>query len=113
MLSAVDVYLRCQKYLPKSSKNEKNTLRKKAKHFKVKNDILYYISSKDVSGKPLYRQVLTSKEKQQTVIQQCHVINGTDGHFGVKKTISAVQTRFYWKGLVEDVKKFIKVCDPT
>ena len=46
------------------------------------------------------------------MIEQCHMINGADGHFGVKKTTSTIQANFYWKGLTDDVKKFVKMCHP-
>ena len=56
--------------------------------------------------------MITSRVRQQKIIQQCHTVNGVDGHFGVKKTLSAVQARFYWKGVADDVASFVKVCDP-
>ena len=61
---------------------------KEQSSFELRDNILYYVHSKDISGKKVYRQVILSKkkkEKQRKVIKQCHMINGTDGHFGVKK----------------------------
>ena len=40
------------------------------------------------------------------------MVNGVDGHFGIKKTMSAVKARFYWKSMVKDVTNFVKYCDP-
>ena len=77
----------------------------------VKNT-LYYVQSSKVTGEPNLRQVVTSKEQQKKIIQQCHVANGVDGHFGIRKTLSAVQGQFYWKGMVDDVTSYVKVCDP-
>ena len=75
-------------------------------------DSLYYVQSSKVKEEPILRKVVTSKEDQQKIIRQCHVVNGVDGHFGVKKTLSAVQGRFYWKGIAADVNSFVKCCDP-
>jgi len=32
-------------------------------------------------------------------------------HFGRDKTLSKVSERYYWMGMVEDVKEFCKTCD--
>lgn len=32
------------------------------------------------------------------------------GHFGVKRTLEKIRRRFFWKGMREDVKKYIKEC---
>ena len=33
------------------------------------------------------------------------------GHFGRDKTLSKIAERFYWRGMVDDVKEFCKTCD--
>jgi hypothetical protein len=33
------------------------------------------------------------------------------GHMGVKRTLELMQRKFYWKGMVEDIRGFIRSCD--
>ena len=105
-------YIQQKTYPQDSSKVAKNAIRRRAKQFRVVKNTLYYVQSSKVTGEPNLRQVVTSKEQQKKIIQQCHVVNGVDGHFGIRKTLSTVQGRFYWKGMVDDVTSYVKVCDP-
>jgi hypothetical protein len=36
-------------------------------------------------------------------------LNGS--HHGVDKTISNINDRYYWKGIVKDVREYVKKCD--
>ena len=111
-IDAVKNYIQQKTYPQDSSKAAKNAIRGCAKQFRVVKNTLYYVQSSKVTGEPNLRQVVTSKEQQKKIIQQCHVVNGVDGHFGISKTLSAVQGRFCWKGMVDDVTSYVKVCDP-
>ena len=33
----------------------------------------------------------------------------TSGHMGVKKTINRISARFFWTGIVADVKKMVRI----
>jgi hypothetical protein len=35
----------------------------------------------------------------------------TAGHFGTEKTYEKIKERFYWKGMLQDIKQYIKYCD--
>ena len=107
---AIRRYLTTQDYADGTSKNHKNTIRKTAKKFVIKNDTLYYPTSVD-SINQSSRQVISSAQQKRDIIKQCHMVNGVDGHFGIRKTTSVLQARFYWKGLVKDVEDFVKTCD--
>ena len=50
---------------------------------------------------------MTEKNKQN-VLEGCEL---GGGHFGRDKTLSKIAERFYWRGMVDDVKEFRKTCD--
>jgi hypothetical protein len=37
--------------------------------------------------------------------------NPLSGHFGVKATYDRIKDRYYWKGILRDVKIYVKSCD--
>jgi hypothetical protein len=38
----------------------------------------------------------------------CH---NSSGHQSVNKTINKINERYYWKGIVENTRKFVKQCE--
>ena len=46
-------------------------------------------------------------EGQQKAIFTEFNASSFGGHSGVNKTISAIQKRYWWNGLTEDIKKFV------
>lgn len=52
---------------------------------------------------------MKNKEEQQRILDACHS-EATSGHFGVTKTLNRVRERFYWKGLVADVRELVSYC---
>ena len=57
-----------------------------------------------------FLQVVVVDQKVQ-VLEGCHSSELGGGHFGRDKTLAKVTERFYWLGMVEDVKDFCKSCD--
>ena len=55
-------------------------------------------------------QVVTEGQKPQ-VLESCHASELGGGHFGRDKTLAKISERFYWLGMVEDIKEFCKSCD--
>lgn len=55
-------------------------------------------------------QVVKKSEKIR-IIQCCHDLGLGGGHFGRDKTLAKVSERYYWLGMVEDVKSFCRTCD--
>ncbi|KAL5471089.1 hypothetical protein EMCRGX_G029165 [Ephydatia muelleri] len=93
------------KYPPECSKNEKDCIRRKAKNFIVKEGLLFY---RDKDNKE-YR-VVTESEKHK-VLEGCHSAELGGGHFGRDKTLVKISERFYWLGMVNDVKEYCKTCE--
>ena len=54
--------------------------------------------------------VLRTEEKERILIQY-HSSGHGHCHLGWKKTWNAIASRFYWKGLSNDVKKWVANCD--
>eukprot|EP00731_Ephydatia_muelleri_P018169 Em0011g209a len=90
------------KYPPECSKNEKDCIRRRAKNFIVKEGLFFY---RDQHNKE-YR-VVTKKEKMK-VLDGCHSAELGGGHFGRDKTLLKISERFYWIGMVNDVKEYAK-----
>lgn len=51
-------------------------------------------------------KVVKTKEEQEHVLHACHS-EPTSGHFGVSKTLNRIRERFYWKGMVGDVRELV------
>lgn len=48
---------------------------------------------------------------ESAVLEGCHSDTMGGGHFGRDKTFGKVSKRFYWVGVIEDVKRFCPSCD--
>ena len=51
------------------------------------------------------------QSQKQAVIEGCHSDAFGGGHFGRDKTYFKVTERFYWNGIMEDIKKYCQSCD--
>ena len=69
----------------------------------LRDGVLYQLWE-DVPGKGPNKQLqlVLPKERATEVLAKLHNTN-TAGHFGVKKTLEKVQSRFYWVGQRHDV----------
>ena len=45
------------------------------------------------------------------VLEACHAAELGGGHFGCDKTLAKISERFFWLGMVDDVKEFCRTCD--
>lgn len=75
----------------------------------VESDILYYKPESD-DGKDFTLKLVVPKELQTLVLEQLHN-SVTGGHLGIKKTLSRVQSRYFWYQFRNDVKKWCTKCD--
>ena len=53
-------------------------------------------------------QTALPKKQRLKVMQEFHDNNG---HFGFKKTYAAIQTKYYWPKMFQDISDFVKSCD--
>src|SRR5215213_5578364 len=82
--------------------NEK--IRKQSETFEVKNGKLY---KKKKNGKIL--RVL-KEDETDAILFMAHN-HETGGHFGTDTTYNKIADRYYWKGMYDDTRKYIKCCD--
>ena len=89
-----------------SEKNEKELqdLQKRSKGYEEKLGRLY---QQNKEGRLL--KVLR-KDEIDSVLWMMHN-HPTAGHFGTEKTYEKIKERFYWKGMLQDIKQYIKYCD--
>ena len=49
-----------------------------------------------------------SKEEQTRIVLACHT-DPTSGHLGYRKTLTRVNDRFTWKGVVRDCQELVSI----
>src|SRR5437667_4033914 len=78
--------------------------RKQSETFEVRNGKLY---KKKRNGKIL--RVL-KEDETDAILFMIHN-HETGGHFGIETNYNKIADRYYWKGMYDDTKKYIKCCD--
>jgi len=86
------------------SREKFKRLQRRALEYLVKDDLLYKRSYKQT---PL-RRVLDGEEERKEVISRIHDEIAT--HRGREATYYLIAERYYWSGMYEDVRAFIKTC---
>ncbi|KAM9999378.1 hypothetical protein ACTFIZ_002933 [Dictyostelium cf. discoideum] len=66
------------------------------------------LSSKKSHFKHL--QIVVPKTMTKWVMEIFHDSPLTGGHFGLLKTVAKIKERFYWIGMIKDIKEFIDNC---
>ena len=89
-------------------KGEKCNFRKSSRHFSIVDGHLVFKGT---------RRVIFENERKQAIIHDVHEgLNETvesvamSGHRGRDSTYQKVSQRFYWHGIVDDVKNYIRTC---
>src|SRR2546430_13668244 len=78
--------------------------RKQSETFEIRNGKLY---RKKRNGK--FLRVL--KEDETDAILFMTHNHETGGHFGTETTYNKIADRYYWKGMYDDTRKYVKCCD--
>lgn len=108
-LNFIESFLRHKTY-PEyvEDKGQKRNFRKACKHFSIVDGHLTYNGS---------RRVIFENDRKQSIIHDVHEgINETpeaialSGHRGRESTYQKISKRFYWRGIVDDVRNYIKTC---
>jgi len=79
-------------------------LQKQTETFEVKNGKLY----KKKKDSKIVR--VLQEDETETILYIVHN-HEMGGHFGIDSTYNKIAERYYWKGMYEDTKKYIKFCD--
>nr|AAG37039.1 polyprotein [Dictyostelium discoideum] len=66
------------------------------------------LSSKKSHFKHL--QIVVPKTMTKWIMEIFHDSPLTGGHFGLLKTVAKIKERFYWIGMIKDIKEFIDKC---
>src|SRR5437763_9548431 len=85
-----------------TTNNEKR--QKQSETFEIKNGKLY---KKKKNGKIL--RVL-KEDETDAILFMTHK-HETGGHFRTDTTYNKISDRYYWKGMYDDIKKYVKSCD--
>jgi len=86
-----------------SSDKEKRSFLAKALHYYVKSGKL----SRCSSSYPI--QVIVDLQKRQKIIELTH---DHLGHHGIYSTYKTISIRFWWPGMLQDIKIFVQSCHP-
>ena len=107
-LQDIENYIRNGQYPAHIKKGDKSNFRKSSKHFSIVDGHLTFKGT---------RRVIFENERKQAIIHDVHEgINETvesvamSGHRGRDSTYQKVSERFYWHGMVDDVKNYIRTC---
>ena len=52
------------------------------------------------------RLVVVSEEEKKKVLRECHE-SSTGAHHGISRTLTLVESRYYWNSVTSDVKKWV------
>ncbi len=58
----------------------------------------------------IHSQVVFQSQKNQ-ILEACHDNLAGGGHFGRDKTLAKVSERYYWLGMVQDIKDHCRLCE--
>lgn len=111
-VKSLDRYKHVYRYITKGvyskhlSEQKKRGIRRSANNFSVEGGRLYYVGPK----KEEKREVVIDTDRKRKVFLDCH-FNEIGHHMGQKKTVSRIQSKYYWLGIVKDVVDWIRLCE--
>ena len=107
-----DTYYNLLRYLENGTYNGNLTLeqqrriQQQSKHFVVQNGLLFKINRRKDVVHPL--RVLKDTEIE-SIIKYMHE-DILSGHFGFNETYQRIAIRYWWNGMGNDIKDFVKSC---
>ncbi|XP_034029505.1 uncharacterized protein LOC117513429 [Thalassophryne amazonica] len=88
-------------FIPRGlGKAKRQTLRRLAVKFKLKDGELYYGN----------RRVVKTREEARSLFHRFHE-SPTGVHHGISKTRTALSSRFYWSAMSKDINNWVLQCD--
>ncbi|XP_038614916.1 gypsy retrotransposon integrase-like protein 1 [Tachyglossus aculeatus] len=104
-LKQIAYYKRTGEYHPTTLPSERSGIRRAAKKFDFKEKRLFYIGK----DRKQNRLVIVSEEEKRKVLRECHE-NDTGAHHGISRTLTLVESSYYWTSVTNDVKQWVSAC---
>ncbi|XP_017506926.2 gypsy retrotransposon integrase-like protein 1 isoform X2 [Manis javanica] len=104
-LKQIAYYKRTGEYHPSTLPSERSGIRRAAKKFLFKEKKLFYVGK----DRKQNRLVIVSEEEKKKVLRECHE-NDTGAHHGISRTLTLVESSYYWTSVTNDVKQWVYAC---
>ncbi|XP_006872375.1 PREDICTED: gypsy retrotransposon integrase-like protein 1 [Chrysochloris asiatica] len=104
-LKQIAYYKRTGEYHPTTLPSERSGIRRAAKKFVFKEKKLFYVGK----DRQQNRLVIVSEEEKKKVLRECHE-NDTGTHHGISRTLTLVESSYYWTSVTNDVKQWVYAC---
>ncbi|KAF6356923.1 gypsy retrotransposon integrase 1 [Rhinolophus ferrumequinum] len=104
-LKQIAYYKRTGEYHPTTLPSERSGIRRAAKKFVFKEKKLFYVGK----DRKQNRLVIVSEEEKKKVLRECHE-NDTGAHHGISRTLTLVESNYYWTAVTNDVKQWVYAC---
>ncbi|XP_055555792.1 gypsy retrotransposon integrase-like protein 1 isoform X2 [Falco cherrug] len=104
-LKQIAYYKQTGEYHPTTLSSERSGIRRAAKKFVFKENELFYVGK---DGKQM-RLVIVSDEEKKKVLEKCHK-NAAGSHHGISRTLTLVESNYYWTSVTNDVKQWVYAC---
>ncbi|KAM5260859.1 gypsy retrotransposon integrase-like protein 1 [Hipposideros larvatus] len=104
-LKQIAYYKRTGEYHPTTLPSERSGIRRAAKKFVFKEKKLFYVGK----DRKQNRLVIVSEEEKNKALRECHE-NDTGAHHGISRTLTLVESSYYWTSVTNDVKQWVYAC---
>ncbi|XP_052047742.1 gypsy retrotransposon integrase-like protein 1 isoform X1 [Apodemus sylvaticus] len=104
-LKQIAYYKRTGEYHPTTLSSERSGIRRAAKKFVFREKKLFYVGK----DRKQNRLVVVSEEEKKKVLRECHE-NGPGVHHGISRTLTLVESGYYWTSVTNDVKQWVYAC---
>ncbi|KAM8793002.1 gypsy retrotransposon integrase-like protein 1 [Eudromia elegans] len=104
-LKQIAFYRRTGEYHPTTLASERSGIRRAAKKFVFKENKLFYVGK----DRKQMRLVIVSEEEKKKVLEKCHE-NAAGTHHGISRTLTLVESNYYWTSVTNDVKQWVYAC---
>jgi len=84
---------------PAKRANVKSQFRQSVKPYRVDNGVVFHGDKETLV-----------KSKVASVLKACHDNPASGGHFGRDKTLGKISQRYYWKGMKNDIRRYVNNC---
>ncbi|XP_074850288.1 gypsy retrotransposon integrase-like protein 1 [Carettochelys insculpta] len=104
-LKQISYYKRTGEYHPTTLASERSGIRRAAKKFVFKENKLFYVGK----DRKQMRLVILSDEEKKKVLHKCHE-SAAGAHHGISRTLTLVESNYYWTSVTNDVKQWVYAC---